>query len=349
MDSYNIKKYLNDYSQKIQPLLRTYLINKIKEAKKIGDIPVKLLESFSQMVVRGKNVRGALVVLGYQLAGGKDMASIYDASTFIEILHSGALIHDDVMDKDDIRRGLPTIHKQFENYGKGNGKSFAICAGDIAFYLAWDKLLNSNFSNDKLIKAGKIFVKYALNVVYGQALDLINNVGNNFNQQAILNVFRFKTAEYTGVLPLLIGAILGGIEDEKKLGILMEFGLDLGWAFQIRDDILGLYGNEEKIGKPVGSDLREGKKTLFIYYILKNGNDMQKKFVLSVLGNKNISGNEISKVQKLFKEIGAYNYVMQLGWDYVKKGKETIPLITANKKLQILLASLIKYIMERTR
>lgn len=346
MDEYNIKNFLNEYSQKTKPLLRSYFKEKIKEASRVGDIPVELLERFAKMAEKGKNIRGALIVLGYRLARGYDMASIYDASTFMEILHAGLLVHDDIMDQDDFRRGLPSIHKQFEKYGKENGKSLAILVGDIAFYLSWDKLLNSNFPNDRLVKAGKIYAKFARNVVYGQALDVINNISNT-NQEFILNIFKYKTAEYTGYLPLLIGITLGGVDDRKKLTALEKYGLSLGWAFQIQDDILGLFGSQEKTGKPVGSDLREGKITLLVHYVIKNGNKSQLNYLKTILGNKNLRQANILKAQEFFKKIGAYKHVTDLGLKYVNEGKKSLAFLTNDKNLKNILESLIIYVMNR--
>lgn len=346
MDGYLARKYLEDYNKKIYPIFQIYFRTKIKEAKKVEDLSSDLLAKFAKTAVLGKKIRGALMVLGYEIAKGTNMKAIYEASLFIELMHAGLLIHDDIMDNDDLRRGLPAIHKQY--HPTHFGKSMAINAGDIAFYLSWEKLINSNFLPDKLVLAGKIYSEYLARVIYGQILDISKINIKQATKNDILNVLRYKTAEYTGVFPLLIGVTLGGMEDKKKINKLKEYGISLGWAFQIQDDILGLYGNEVKIGKPLGSDLREGKKTLFIYYLLKYGNARQKEFVLSILGNKNISKQDITKVQQLCKEVGAYDYVVDLGWSHVKKGKEAIPAITSDKKLQNILQSLIVYIMERT-
>ncbi|OGK18085.1 hypothetical protein A2866_03075 [Candidatus Roizmanbacteria bacterium RIFCSPHIGHO2_01_FULL_39_8] len=347
MDNLRVKHFLDEYSQITKSLFKSYIKEKTREAAKVGDIPVHLLEKFAAIAERGKKIRGALVVLGYKLAGGEDMPVIYDTSLFIEILHAGVLVHDDIMDQGDFRRGLPTLHKYFETYGEETGRSLATCGGDLAFYLSWDKLLKSNFSKDKLINAGKIYAKYACNVIYGQTLDLVNTFESDIDQKDILNVFRYKTAEYTGFLPLLIGATLAGMTDKKKLAALEEYGLDLGWAFQIQDDILGLYGSEEKTGKPVGSDLREGKMTLLVYYVIKNGDSSQRNYLKTILGNKNLKHADVIHAQDFFKKIGAYEYVVNLGSMYVNKGKKSIPILTDDKEVADTLESLIIFVMNR--
>src|SRR3989344_754246 len=255
-------QYLENYNRQTKVLLRNYFKDKIKNAQKIGNLPGEVLNEFALIAERGKKIRGSLVVLGNQLAGGRDLSSIYDASLFIEIFHSGILVHDDIMDQDMLRRGLTTLHVKL-------GTSLAICAGDMAFYLAWEKLLSSRFPKDRLIMASQLYSEYVIRLIQGQILDINNISLNQLSNRNILNIFKYKTAEYSGALPLLIGAILGGTKDESRLERLKEYGISLGWAFQIKDDLLGLYGHKEKTGKPIGSDIRKGKITLLIYYALK--------------------------------------------------------------------------------
>ncbi len=221
------QQYLENYIQQTKSILQTYLQKKIKESMRIGEVPAEVLENFAAIVQRGKKVRGALVVLGYELAGGKDLKAIYDASLFIELFHTGVLIHDDIMDKDVMRRGLATIHTKL-------GVSLAICAGDVAFYLSWDKLLASNFSSEKLVKASKLYAQYVIRLIHGQAIDIKNFSLDQATENNILNILKYKTAEYTGVLPLLIGATLAGLEEPKKLNLLKEYGISQGWAFKYK-------------------------------------------------------------------------------------------------------------------
>lgn len=339
--------YLEKYRKNTELLIADYFKLKIKELKKIGKVSADLLTRFSKTAILGKKLRGALMTLGYEIANGKDMHAIFDASIFMELMHAGLLVHDDIMDNDDIRRGLTALHKQYNPVDFG--RSMAINAGDMAFYLSWEKLMNSRFNADKLAKAGKIYSQYLIRVISGQISDVSAPYKKMISKDAIMNVLKYKTAEYTGVFPLEIGAVLGGMNDKKKLNSLKDYGLSLGWAFQIQDDILGLFGIEEKTGKPLASDIREGKRTLFIYYVLKFGNSSQKEFVTSLLGNENLTRSDIIKMQKLFKDLGAYDYVLKLGWEYVNKGIKVIPDITPNKKLQEILVSFITFMMERTR
>ncbi len=350
------KQFLEEYLVKTNKLFKSYLERKIREAKKVGDLPGQLISDFSEIAQKGKKIRGSLVVLGYKAAGGRDEKAILDTSLFIELLHTGLLVHDDIQDRDVIRRGLPTIHKRYWDKAKelGLGKdayhygiSMAINAGISAYFLAMDKLLNGNFPMKRIVRAGRLTADYITKVAHGQALDVSNIFMNNKSEEELLNILRYKTAEYTGVLPLLVGATLAGKEDEKYLEALRQYGLCLGWAFQIQDDILGAFGDEKRIGKSVGIDFREGKVTLLVLHLAKNGTRQQKEFLKRCLGNKSITNEDVRELQEMLKEAGSYDYVVKMGWNYVKRGEKYVSLITKSRRLQKIFTSLLYFMMER--
>jgi len=341
------QKYLEKYSNRVNPLIDNYLKQEIKKTSLLGKVPTELIEKFAFIVKRGKKLRGALVVLGYQIAGGENLKEINEVSLFIELFQAGILIHDDIMDRSEIRRGSSTIHKQYKplHYGE----SMAINAGDLAFYFSMEKLASTNFLPERLIKANKIYTDYIKKVIYGQILDISNTNINSIKEKDILNIFRYKTAEYTGVLPLLIGATLAGLEDNNKIQVLKDYGLFLGWAFQIQDDILGMFGKEKNTGKPVGDDLREGKITLLVLHLLKHGIPSQIKSLKKVLGKKDLIDKDILEMQEIFKKAGSYDYIVKLGYQYVTKGKNLISQLTKNPDTAEVLESLITFMMERIK
>jgi len=351
------KQYLKDYSNNTDHLFEEHLQKKIEEAQVISKIPAELLKRFLATARRGKRIRGALMQLGYELCGGEDVQAILDASISIELFHAGVLVHDDVMDEDDLRRGLETLHLQFRDIGSAMkvsgsplhyGESMAVNVGDAAFYLSWQKLLESRFSAERILEAGKIYADYVVRVVHGQVLDITTMSMHSLTEEDVLKVLRLKSAEYTGVLPLLMGAALSGETNKERLKTLHDYGLAFGWAFQIQDDTLGLYGKEEEFGKPVGSDLREGKNTLFMLHLARHGSEEDRSFQRRILGNHNITKEEVHKMCELLKEVGSYKYVIDLGWKYVEEGRAIVPKITEDKKLQTILESVIIYMMERT-
>ncbi len=349
MDRSLAKQYLKEYSLRTNNLFKGYFQNKVKKADFFGKINLKLLNKLMDLTEKGKRIRGSLIVLGYQIAGGKDLDSIYETSLFIELFHTGILIHDDIMDKDDFRRGLMTFHKEFGKINKHYGQSVAICAGDLAMYLSWEKLLSGNFSKQNLVKASRIYADYVIRLAHGQVMDVSNINIKDVTEQDIMKIIKYKTAEYTSVLPLLIGATLGGLSDKKKLQGLKNYGLFLGLAFQIQDDILGIFGDKEKTGKPVGSDIKDGKITLLMFHGIKNGTYKEQLYLKKMLGNEDINHQDILKIRRLLKKTGAYTYVLNKAKEYIKEGKKEIPKITKKKFFQEILESLIILMVKRMR
>lgn len=350
--------YIKDYIKKSEPIYRKYLKRKIKEANEVGRLPGDLMTSFSEIALKGKRVRGSLLKLGYEAAGGKNKNAILDASLFIELIHAGLLVHDDIQDRDDIRRGVKTIHKQFEEKGEKSGLareashygiSLAINSGISSYFLGMEKLVNSKFSTERIVRASQITTEYITRVTHGQALDVSNVFVDNVDIEELMNILKYKTAEYTGVLPLILGATLAGVTDKKYLNILREYGLCLGWAFQIQDDILGTFGDQEKLGKTVGIDIQEGKVTLLMLHLAQHGTKQQLDFQKSLLGKKNITKSDIGKMQEVLRECGAHDTVMQMGWDYVKSGEEYISKITRDKNKRKIFRAMLHFMMERTK
>lgn len=351
------KEYLKKYLRLSDPLFEKYLKTKEKESSANDPLAGEIIKRFTQIARRGKKIRGALVTLAYQAGGGKYDKKIIDTSLFIELFHAGVLVQDDVQDRGDFRRGIPTLHRQFEKRAKQigvkinkyhYGEAIAIDACTSAYYYSWEKLLASDFTHDRLIKTGLMYSKFIQRLSDGQSLDITGASTKKTNERFVLNMLKLKSAEYTGVLPLLAGATLAGITDKKRLNAIEKYGLAFGWAFQIQDDILGLFGDEKEFGKPVGSDIIEGKNTLFMLYLAEHGTPIQIKFMKKVLGNPKAKLTEIKKLKKILVDSGAYDYVVSKGWKYVEQGKKYIPNMTNDPKIREILESLIIYMMERT-
>lgn len=353
----NGKQYLKDYITQTEKMFEDYLIAKTEEAAQVSKIPAELIKRFTETAKRGKRIRGALTVLGYNAVGGGNHTAILNASLFIELFHAAVLVHDDIMDEDNTRRGLVSLHKQFEQIGDAlnvntsplhYGESMATAVGDAGFYFSWEHLLNSDFPAEHILAAGKLYAEYIIRVVHGQILDVTNTTLQQLTEKDILNVLKYKTAEYTAVLPLLVGATLAGETDAKKFDAIKRFGLAFGWAFQIQDDVLGIFGTQEEMGKPIGSDIREGKNTLLMLHLSQHGTSEQKAFQRTVLGNRDVSHDDVERMKQILKDAGSYQYVIDLGWKYVEEGKKEINAITDDRDIQEIFESLLVYMMERT-
>jgi geranylgeranyl diphosphate synthase type I len=358
MDGALGKKYLKDYSAEVQPILAEFLSAEMEVSKDLGKIPLMLMDSYKDMISRGKGIRGTLVKLGYLVGGGKDVDEVVRTSIFVELFHSAILIHDDFMDRDPFRRGAPTVHEEFKKVGKDfgvripldhYGNTAAVCLGDAGLYLSWKALLNSKLPQDRVIEASKLYADFIVRLALGQSLDMTITGMEDIGEQDILTVIWTKSGEYTSQLPLFVGATLAGGMGDEKLAALKDYAKCFGWAFQIQDDILGLYADEDELGKPVGSDIREGKNTLLMLNLRKHGRSADKKFMRKVLGNPNVSVEDVEKMRKILKESGAFQKVVDMGWEYVEEGKQYISRITKDKKLLEVLESLLVYMMERTK
>ena len=349
------KQYLKSYIQETNTEYEQFLDGEVKKAAEISKIPAEMLKRFSKTALRGKRVRGSLMQLGYEVAGGVDGESIQTASFSVELVHAGLLVHDDIMDRDDTRRGLISMHRQYEELGRALrvvdpehfGVSLAIDVADAVYYTSMKVLLDSNFPAENVLAAAKIYAEYAIRTAHGQALDVATITLQSLSEKDILQVIKYKSAEYTGVMPFLMGAALAGMSDMDRINGMREYAYAFGWAFQIQDDILGLYGEQESVGKPIGSDIQEGKNTLLMLKLFEMGTDEDRAFLKMTLGKEDVSIEEIRQMRERVKKSGAYQSVYDIGMKYVDEGITHVTTITKDTRLQETLESLIVYMMER--
>jgi geranylgeranyl diphosphate synthase type I len=264
------------------------------------------LKEYSQ---RGKMIRGALVGFAYRLfhQDGALPAACVEAGAAMELLQSFLLIHDDIMDQDDIRRGGAAIHSQYAAAAPDPvtaaqyGLSLGICSGDISAFLAVERLATMDAENAIRNRIVSLVAREISLVGLAQMQDVHHGYVQTADDEAILNVYTYKTGRYTFSLPMMIGALLAGAE-ESAVQSLARFGEHSGRIFQIRDDQLGLYGAGDEIGKPAGSDIREDKKTPFrnaLMSRLPEDSPIRKLF-----GSHTITDAEIGHVRAALKQYG---------------------------------------------
>ncbi len=304
-------KYLERYRSKLLPLLDEFFTREKEEAKRIGKRTKEALEFLWEMTKKGKKVRGALTMLGYEIAGGKNKKKALCLGLALEIFHSAILIHDDILDRDTLRRGAPTCWNFWRKRAQEEeikdpyhfGVSMAINTGDLGFYLAQKALRLASFSSRTRDTVNEFFEEILLKVVYGQILDISNSIWAGFSEKEILKVFYFKTALYTGSGPLLLGYKAGGGDEQNIENSLRIFGENIGWAFQLRDDILGVFGDPAKTGKSVGGDIREGKNNIVVLKALKSLKRSEREKILSLLSKKGrVSQKEIREIVRIIEK-----------------------------------------------
>jgi len=245
----------------------------------------------------GKRLRPFLVIKSCEIVGG-DINYVIPAAIAIELLHNFTLIHDDIMDNDLLRRGVPTVHTIW-------GIPMGILAGDLLFAKAFYILLSMKGDYEKLIKAAEIMARTTIIISEGQSMDMSFEKRNNVSEEEYMTMIYKKTGALFEA-SAKIGAILGG-GDEKTIEYLGNYGKNLGIGFQIFDDYLGLFSKEEILGKPIGSDIREGKKTLFVIKLL---NSSSRDKIVNILGKKDISNEDIISIIHHIKNEKIDEYVL---------------------------------------
>ena len=289
----------------------------------------------------GKRLRPLALTLAGRMYGLSESLGI-KAGASVEILHNFTLIHDDIMDKDTLRRGVPTVHTVY-------GTDMAIIAGDLLFAKAFEaltELINYDIDPGRIVSAAKELSWAAVTVAEGQALDM------SFERKVDVSVDDYITMVFkkTAALfksSLVIGALLAGAPEEE-IEKLTEYGSDIGIAFQIRDDILGLVGDEKVLGKPVFSDLREGKKTILVIYALSRLDDEGRSELLNALGNREASIDELRRAAELIKSTGAVEYADHLAEKYIESGLQALQSTNAvDEGAKEMLRKLAIYITQR--
>ncbi len=347
---------LDQIREKINKELQNLFDKKILEAKNVDSFAVDMVKALEDFTMRGgKRIRAAMIYYGYTAFSQDDLDEVIKACICIELIQSFFLIHDDIIDKDDLRRGGPTLHKMFEDYHVKNfklkspehfGRSMAMLVGDLA-----GSISNELFADIGLPDKNKLAAIIELNkmesvVVFGESLDILSELREELTKEDLLKVNRYKTSSYTFDSPLRIGALLAGA-DENQIKPLHEYGMNLGMAFQIQDDILGLFGDQEIFGKPIGSDFREGKTTLLSHKTLELSDQEDRDFVKSMLGKEDITAEEIEKLKTIVKGCGSLDYSIDLTKELIKKAKSSIKGIEINDASRMFLLKAADYIINR--
>ncbi len=266
----------------------------------------------------GKRIRPMFAYCGWLAAGRSDddASTVIKAVSALELVQISALVHDDIIDESDSRRGRPSVHRQFarlhtERKWRGDADKFgtasAILIGDLALILADAMLAEAGLTPVTHSRVRRAFDQMRLEVMAGQYLDVLEQADPGSGESALqsaLRVARLKSASYTVARPLDIGASIAGADD-IVLGALRAYGLHVGVAFQLRDDILGVFGDPATTGKPAGDDLREGKRTALIAIAQKLLTTPADRALLDRVGAADLGPDEIDLLRTRLTECGA--------------------------------------------
>ncbi|MDI6723283.1 MAG: short chain isoprenyl diphosphate synthase IdsA [Methanobacterium sp.] len=301
--------------------------------------PSMLCEASDHLIkAGGKKIRPSLVVLSCEAVGGRSKDALKTAAS-MELIHTFSLIHDDIMDKDEMRRGKPSVHALW-------GEPMAILAGDTLFSKAFETVLETNTDDippKRVVDALKTVVDSCIKICEGQALDISFEGKLDVKEEEYMTMIYKKTAALIAAATKS-GAILGG-GTEEQIEALAEYGRLVGLAFQIQDDYLDVVSDEEDIGKPVGSDIVEGKMTLMVVHALANASDDDKERLISILqaNNEDLVDDAIG----IFNKYGSIEYTRNIALDNVKSAKELLDVLE-DSEAKDSLKMIADFVLERT-
>ena len=339
------------YKSKLKEL-RKEIVKYNKDIKDDNIIINNALNKFINMNNDGKFIRGCLIDLGYKL-NHNDNYSI-PLSIAYETFETSILIHDDIIDNANIRRGKQTIQesykKEFKDYIIDNTpSSLALCLGDYGLYYS-NQIIATKYKNDKnLSKILSYYNDIVMKTIKGEILDVYlpfiekNNKNNLLKESDILEIYKLKTSYYTIVGPFILGMILGN-NTNKKIQLFKNILIDLGIAFQIKDDILGIYGSDQLLGKSTSSDIEEFKQTILYSYI-----KIYKKEYLEELLKYYGKKNKTKEIQQLFIESGSLEYSSNKMNYLFNKTKENINNLNIRQDIKNILLGFITFLEIREK
>jgi geranylgeranyl diphosphate synthase type I len=275
-------------------------------------------ETLTEFVLGGgKRMRPAFAYWGFRGAGGVDSDEAVACLSTLELVQASALIHDDVIDSSDIRRGIPAVHRRFADRHVAEGwsgdpeafgQAAAILLGDLC--LVWsDELFDgSGVAPAAIARARPIFDQMRTEVTAGQYLDVLAVATRDTSLERASKIAVYKSAKYTVERPILLGGALAGA-DEALMASYSAYGLPLGEAFQLRDDMLGVFGDPAVTGKPAGDDLREGKRTYLIAVAIASATPAARERIGALLGNPALDQSGVATLREIITSTGALSKV----------------------------------------
>ncbi|SCG59438.1 geranylgeranyl diphosphate synthase, type I [Micromonospora zamorensis] len=300
--------------QRVDKALTEFLAGQRGRLAAVDDALAPVAEAIEAFVLGGgKRLRPAFAYWGFRGAGGVDGDQVVTALAALEFVQASALIHDDLMDRSDTRRGEPAVHRRFaarhrqSGWGgdpDGFGDAAALLLGDLCLVWSDELLHSSGLDLQALARARPVFDEMRTEVTVGQYLDVLTQATGDTSVERASKVARYKSAKYTVERPLLLGAALADATADVRTAY-SAYGLPLGEAFQLRDDVLGVFGDPALTGKPAGDDLREGKRTFLVAAAGEATDDAGRELLFSRLGDPELDEQGVARLHELITASGA--------------------------------------------
>lgn len=318
--------------EKNAKIVNQYLVSKLK-----GN-PHDLYSAASHLIVSGgKRLRPYMVMKSCEMLGGNTKNAI-NAASAIEMVHNFTLVHDDIMDNDEMRHGVTTVHKKF-------GMPIAILAGDVLFSKAYQVVSSTNLPSNSVIELVSRLAKSCVDVCEGQLMDIsMANSEKIPSQSQYIKMIEKKTAALFEV-SCAMGAICANAK-RKEVSNLSSFGKNLGIAFQITDDLIGVLGDPKITKKPVGNDLREGKKSLPILLAINRAKGENKEIILKTFSNSFATHDDIEKALKIIRRLKIEKTVRRQAQSYAQRAKKSLQSYSGSAKKDLL--ALLSFVVKRS-
>ncbi len=347
------------FRDRVQQALGAFLAEQTTRLEPLGDDAARLLAEARASVSGGKRFRAAFCYWGYQAVAGRDAGIADDeallrACAALEILHASALVHDDFMDASDTRRGRPATHRGFADEHRADrlrgdperyGASAAILLGDLLLSWSDELLRRCGLPLDRVVAALDVFDRCRSEVITGQFLDVSVQARGVADVDAAMTVLRYKSAKYSVERPLHIGATLAGGTD-GQLAQLGAFGLPLGEAFQLRDDLLGVFGDPSTTGKPAGDDLIEGKRTVLVALALDAAPAAAAARLDAALGT-DLDEAQVIELRRIIDDSGATQQVEKVITELAARATTTLRSADVDDRARDVLLELATAVTER--
>ena len=288
-----------------------------------------LVDELSRLLAAGgKRLRPVFCYWGYRAGGGSMDRSIARAGAAVEMLHTSALIHDDVIDSSALRRGEPTTFRELarDHGGRADahfGRSAAILAGDLAQAFADELLAQSGFAPERVLAAFEDFNRMRVDAVGGEFLDLLATGGGSGDEESIRRAGSLKAGSYSVVGPLRLGAALAAA-DPSVVDALSRFGRPLGEAFQLRDDVLGTFGDPHVTGKDRDGDIREGKQTALVARLREVASPGIRRMIGERSGEPGLSTEQVEEVRAAMRDSGVVDQTLSLIGSLVEQARASL-------------------------
>jgi geranylgeranyl diphosphate synthase, type I len=333
----------------LQAVLEEFLDEMADRLAPLGPDAARLLAAGRAAVSGGKRFRAAFCYWGFRALqpDDGDEPSLLRACAALELLHASALVHDDLMDASDTRRGRPAVHRGFEAEHRGDGwrgdpeqygAAAAILLGDLLLTWSEELLRRCGLPLERVAAAMGVFDLCRTEVITGQFLDVSVQARGRADVDAAMTVLRYKSAKYSIERPLHIGAALAGATD-AQLADLSAYGLPLGEAFQLRDDLLGVFGDAETTGKPAGDDLEEGKRTVLVALALDAAPEADATLLDASLGTR-LDGELLAELRRIIDAAGAHTQVESVIEELVQVSLDALERASVSDESRLVLREL---------